>query len=318
MPFALFAYGEQHVSSVLAGVLNATTPLTTLVFLIALVPQERATGRRLLGLLLGFLGVICVLGVWDGLAGVTLIGGLACLGATTGYGAGFAYTRRFFSGRGGSAAVLSAVQISCVTLELALVTPLVSGLPTWTGTPAASALVLLGAIGTGYAFLLNLHIVRAAGPTIASTVTYVMPLWSTALGAVLLAEPVGWNTFVGGILVVAGVLVTRARPRPAPNSDHRMRQETQVSLADVRQQIDQLDDQIVVLLARRQQQVKRASADKQDEAAVRAPDRRKLMMERLASRAVEEGVDPDVVARVYAAMIDAFIDVELREHHRGL
>lgn len=212
VPFTLFAYGELHVSSVLAGVLNATTPLTTLVFVLAFVPQERATARRLVGLLLGFLGVLCLLGVWRGLAGTTLVGGLACLGATTGYGAAFAYTRRFFSERGGSAAVLSAVQICCATLELALVTPFANGLPGWPGLPAAAALVLLGAIGTGYAFLLNLNIIRAAGPMVASTVTYLIPLWSTALGALLLAEPVGWNTLVGGILVVAGVVVTRAGP----------------------------------------------------------------------------------------------------------
>jgi drug/metabolite transporter (DMT)-like permease len=214
-PFALFAYGEQHVSSVLAGMVNATTPLTTLVFVLALVPQERATASRLLGLLLGFLGVLFVLGVWHGVAGGTLVGGLACLGATACYGAGFAYTRRFFSGRRDSVVALSTAQIGSATVELALVTPLISGPPTWPGLPAAAALLLLGALGTGYAYILNLHIIRAAGPTIAATVTYVIPLWSTALGALLLDEPVGWNTLIGGILVVAGVLATRARTRPA-------------------------------------------------------------------------------------------------------
>ena len=68
----------------------------------------------------------------------------------------------------------------------------------------------LGVLGTGYAYVLNLGVVRAAGPTVASTVTYVTPIWSTAIGAVLLAEPVGWNTVVGGLLVVVGVVVTRA------------------------------------------------------------------------------------------------------------
>jgi len=210
-PFALFAYGEQHVSSVLAGVFAATTPLMTLFFVLALVPQEQVTVRRLVGLLLGFLGVLCLLAVWRGVAGGTLVGGLACLCATLCYGAGFAYTRRFFSGRRESATVLTAVQIGCATLELMLVTLPFSGLPKWPGLPAAAALVLLGVICTGYGYILNLRIVRAAGPTIASTVTYVVPLWSTAFGALLLAEPVGWNTFLGGILVVAGVLVTRAR-----------------------------------------------------------------------------------------------------------
>jgi drug/metabolite transporter (DMT)-like permease len=219
-PFALFAYGEQHVSSVLAGMVNATTPLTTLVFVLVLVPQERATARRLLGLLLGFLGVLFALGVWHGVVGGTLGGGLACLGATTCYGAGFAYTRRFFSGRRDSVAVLSAVQIGSATVELALVTPVVSGLPTWPGLPAAAAVLLLGVLGTGYAYILNLYIIRAAGSTIASTVTYVIPLWSTALGALLLDEPVDWNTLVGGILVVAGVLATQGVTKVAVTKCH--------------------------------------------------------------------------------------------------
>ena len=82
--------------------------------------------------------------------------------------------------------------------------------PAWPGVPAGAALLALGALGTGIAYVLNLGVLRAAGPTVASTVTYVIPIWSTAIGAVLLAEPVGWNTVVGGVLVVVGVVVTRA------------------------------------------------------------------------------------------------------------
>lgn len=212
-PFALFAYGEQHVSSVLAGALNATTPLLTLVFVLVLIPGERASGQRLIGLTLGFVGVLCILGIWRGLSSGTAAGAVACLAATTCYGAGFAYTRRFFSGRPESAVALSATQISCATVELALAAALTSGAPTWTGWPAAVALLGLGALGTGYAYVLNLRVIRAAGATMASTVTYVIPIWSTALGALLLSEPVGINTVIGAGLVVAGVLTTRLPAR---------------------------------------------------------------------------------------------------------
>jgi isochorismate pyruvate lyase len=87
-----------------------------------------------------------------------------------------------------------------------------------------------------------------------------------------------------------------------------------MSLADVREQIDRLDDQIIALLAERQQQVQRAAQLKADEAAVRAPDRRARMMARLRDRALEEGVDPTVVDAVWTAMVDAFVALELREH----
>jgi drug/metabolite transporter (DMT)-like permease len=213
VPFVLLAYGEQHVDSVLAGLINATTPLMTLLFVPLLVPTEHITRRRITGLAIGFAGVLCVLGIWRGLSGGTVAGTLACLGSTAGYGATFAYMQRFFAGRGGSAAALSAAQLVCASAQLAVVAPTLAGLPTWPGVPTAVALLALGALGTGLAYVLNLGVVRAAGPTVASTVTYVIPVWSTAIGAVLLGEAVGWNTVAGGVLVIAGVLVTRAPDR---------------------------------------------------------------------------------------------------------
>ncbi|MFI6705184.1 DMT family transporter [Nonomuraea sp. NPDC050478] len=215
VPFTFLAYGETLVSSVLAGVWNATTPLTTLVFVILMVPQERPTARRLLGLLVGFAGVLVVLGIWQGVDGAPVAGSLACLAATTCYGAGFAYTRRFYSAREGSAAALSAVQIVCATAQLAVFAPLGGGGPSWPGVPAAAALVVLGAVGTGLAYILNLRVIRSAGSTVAATVTYVTPVWSTSLGVTLLGEPLGWNVVAGGVLVIAGVFLSRT-DRAAP------------------------------------------------------------------------------------------------------
>jgi drug/metabolite transporter (DMT)-like permease len=220
VPFALLAHGETLVSSLTAGVLNATTPLATLIFAMALVPEERPSARRFVGLAIGFGGVLVVLGVWQGLDGSTVTGGLFCLLATACYGAGFAYTRRFFSGRTGSVVALSAVQIGCATAELALVAPFFAGPPTWPGVHAAASLLVLGVVGTGVAYILNLQVIQAAGPTVAATVTYIAPVWSTLIGALFLAEPLGWNTVAGGLLVVGGVLLVKqpTSRRPAPDS----------------------------------------------------------------------------------------------------
>ncbi|MBK1788420.1 DMT family transporter [Prauserella cavernicola] len=212
VPFALIAYGETQVSSVFAGVLNATTPLTTLLFAMALVADERPTLARVGGLVTGFVGVLVLLGAWRGGGGDVLSGALACVAATTCYGAGFAYTRRFFSGGAESAAALSATQIGAATAQLMLVTPFVAGAPTWPGAGPALALVLLGAGATGFAYVLNLNVIRTAGPTVASTVTYVTPLWSTAIGVLLLGEDIGWHTLAGAVLVLAGVFLARSRP----------------------------------------------------------------------------------------------------------
>jgi drug/metabolite transporter (DMT)-like permease len=218
-PFSLLSAGEQRVSSVLAGVLNAATPLTTSLFVLMLIPGERLSRRRLLGLAVGFAGVACVFGLWRGVSGGSGLGALLCLMATVCYGAGFTYTRRCYSGRPGSVVTLAAVQVTAASVQLAVLAPILDGAPTWPGLPSAAALVLLGAIGTGVAYFINLRIIRKAGAAVAATVTYLIPVWSTVLGAVLLAEPVGWNTVLGGLLVVAGITLTtheRARSRPTP------------------------------------------------------------------------------------------------------
>lgn len=94
-PFSLFAYGEQHVSSVLAGIWNATTPLMTVPVAILVLPDEKPTQERSLGLAVGFVGVLVVLGVWAGLGRQDVIGNLMCLGAAASYGLGFPYTAAF-------------------------------------------------------------------------------------------------------------------------------------------------------------------------------------------------------------------------------
>lgn len=88
VPFTLFAYGEQHVSSVLAAIWNATTPLCTLLFTLLLLREERPTRAAVVGLGLGFVGVLVVLGAWRPMSGGALAGSAACFGAAASYGIG--------------------------------------------------------------------------------------------------------------------------------------------------------------------------------------------------------------------------------------
>jgi drug/metabolite transporter (DMT)-like permease len=97
-PFVLFAYGEHSVTSIVGGLWNATVPLTTLVAVLAFLPEERPDRRRLAGLALGFGGVILLLGPWRGLGGDALLGHLACFVAAGCYGLGATYTRRHLAG----------------------------------------------------------------------------------------------------------------------------------------------------------------------------------------------------------------------------
>ncbi|MHB8294001.1 MAG: DMT family transporter [Acidimicrobiales bacterium] len=197
-PFTLFAYGEQHVSSVLAGIWNATTPLTTMPVAMLLLPAEQPTRDRVAGLLVGFAGAVVVLGAWSGLGGRGLSGNLLCLAGAACYGAGFPYTRRYLSNTGRSPISLATGQLLCGTAVLAIVTPLFTTAPATLPIRVIASIVALGALGTGIAYVLNYSIIRDAGATVASTVTYLIPVFSTLAGVVVLGERLSWNEPVGG------------------------------------------------------------------------------------------------------------------------
>jgi drug/metabolite transporter (DMT)-like permease len=211
LPFTLFGFGEQRVSSVLAGIWNATTPLVTLVVAFAVLPAERPTRQRLLGLVLGFLGVLVVLGVWRGVGGAELTGQLMCFGAATCYGFGLPYLRRFVSGRPESGLSISAAQLLMATVQLAVVAPLFAGAPpapTALGAPVVLSILALGALGTGIAFVLAYRVVRVAGTTTSASVTYVIPIFATVAGVLALHERLHWYEPVGALIVLIGIATT--------------------------------------------------------------------------------------------------------------
>jgi drug/metabolite transporter (DMT)-like permease len=214
-PFTLFAFGEQHVSSVIAGLWNGTTPLMTLLAVLVLLPEERPDRRRLAGLAGGFAGLVVLLGPWQGLGGDELLGHLACALGACCYGIGLTYTRRFVSARPESGLSLAAAQLICATAMLAVVAPL-SGTPSLRldGGQLAGALVL-GVLGSGLAYVLTHAIVRQAGATTFSLVTYVIPIFSTVLGVVILSEAVSWNQPAGAALVL-GSMWAASRRLPWP------------------------------------------------------------------------------------------------------
>lgn len=213
LPFALFAWGEERVTSSLASVLNATTPLFTAVLAaVALLPGERLNARRSVGLLLGLAGVVVIVQPWKS-GGGEVWGELACLGAAACYGVSFVYTSRTITGRipGMTAAI---GQITAGAVMSAVVAAIATGLsdaPTHVDLKIAAAVVTLGAVGTGVAYLLFFRLIEVGGPTAASTVTFAMPFVGVLLGVLVLDERVGWNVAIGGAIVIAGIVTVRRR-----------------------------------------------------------------------------------------------------------
>lgn len=212
-PFALFAWGEERVTSSMASVLNATTPLWTAgLAAAAMLPGERLSARRVVGLLLGLAGVVVIVEPW-GSGGGQVLGELACVGAAACYGVGFVYTSRHITGKIPSmtAAVGQITAGAAIATVIAIATTLGTDATTHVDVEIAASVLTLGAVGTGIAYLLFFHLVETSGPTAASTVTFAMPVVGVLLGVVVLDERVGWNVAIGGAIVIAGIVAVRRR-----------------------------------------------------------------------------------------------------------
>lgn len=212
LPYLLFSLAEQSVSSSTAGVINATTPLWTGVLALAVRHQRSVTRWQAAGLVIGFAGGVLIFAPWRTASELLSAGGLECLAASVSYAVSYIFMDRFLARRGISAIVLSACQLAVAAAMLAVALA-VSGAraPHWTAEGTA-ALAVLGIIGTGFAYVLNYQIIASDGATVASTVTYLLPVVAIVLGVLVLHESVTALTLAGIALVLAGVALTR---RPA-------------------------------------------------------------------------------------------------------
>ncbi|MFD0313598.1 DMT family transporter [Streptomyces flavalbus] len=213
LPFSLFAYAELTIPSTLAGICNATSPLWGMALSLVALSEDRPTRLRVAGLGLGFLGVLTVLGAWQGFEGLDGPGTAMALLASLSYPIGWIYVRRTLAGSAHSHLSLTGAQLLLATAQLALVTPLFTDLPTRFPVLPLLAVAALGALGTGIAMLVQYGLVAEVGPTTAQTVTYFVPVIATAAGIALLGEPLAWSTPVGAVIVLAGAALTQLRPR---------------------------------------------------------------------------------------------------------
>jgi drug/metabolite transporter (DMT)-like permease len=216
LPFTLFALSETRISSALAGIGNATTPIVAVLATIAILPGERVTGSRLVAVLVGFLGVVTIMQPWTSVDRPDLVGFSMALVGGASYGIGWTYNRRFLSGvdLGGlsqPAATLLTALVLMVPVMLGWAAFQPEGLAaiwsydtpdsgTWFWLPLACVLVL-GLVGTGFAYMLQFDVVRGAGPVIGSTITYLIPVVSVLLGVFVLGESLGAWQLVGFAIV---------------------------------------------------------------------------------------------------------------------
>ena len=218
IPGVLFAFAQQYITSVLAGIINATTPLMTLIFILLLFREERLKPEQIAGLLIGALGVMVVVGVWKELGENQLIGVIALLLAVSCYGASYPYSTRNVVPLGLRPEALATGQLVMATITLL---PLFIFNGVLGNTPrleSAIAMLLLGVFGSGFAYIWNFYITAAAGSAIASTVTYLTPVVAVVIGWFYLSEEVYWHEIIGAVIVIIGALISQGRLNRLINS----------------------------------------------------------------------------------------------------
>lgn len=205
IPFALFAWAEMTISSVAAGLINSTMSLWTGLLSFLILPSEKINQKKAIGLVIGFFGIMVLLGVWDAQFRGSWQAYLACTVSTLGYAISALWTRRYLSPMKLDPIAAVSTQLLFATASIGLVSAFVSSTPTHWPIEGLLSIFTLGAFGTGFALVLNYMIIQRAGALTASTVTYSMPIVSTIAGLVILHEAVHWYEPLGAVIILLGI-----------------------------------------------------------------------------------------------------------------
>lgn len=219
-PYLLFALGLREVDSAAGGMLNATTPVWTVLVAFAAGQAGTLSRVQVTGVLVGLLGTVLIFTPWDLGTQFVTWGALACLCAAFSYGVSYVYIAKFLVGRAAGPLTLSAAQLIAASLLSCLLVIPADGFaaPHWRADALVS-IAILGVLSTGVAYLIHYRIISDDGPVAASAVIYLLPVVAVALGALFLAERPAPTALGGVAVVLLGVLLTRwhrgrSRPRP--------------------------------------------------------------------------------------------------------
>ena len=198
VPYWLIAFAETRIDSGLAAVIQAAAPILTVVLATRIDPSQRVRGLRLVGVAVGFVGVALLVGVQEG---SQLVGALAVLGTATCYAVSVLYAGR-------TVRSFPPLEVAIGQLGVGMLLALPFGLAQLPSeappAKAVAAIVALGALSTGVAYLLYFTLIARAGASRAILVTYLVPAFALVYGTVLLDEPVTVSALVGLVLILGG------------------------------------------------------------------------------------------------------------------
>lgn len=212
LPFFLITTAERSVDSALAAILNGAVPLFVIVIASLFLHDEPITVNRLAGMLVGYGGVLVLVSRSLGVAGgaSSVMGELALLGSTLSYAIGAVYARRNVRGLRPMIPALFQVAFAFVIVSVMALLFEDPFSVSWT-LPAVGAVVWLGILGSGFAYLVNFHLLARLGATRASLVAYLLPIVGIISGVLVFQETVDARVLVGTGLVFAGVALVNSR-----------------------------------------------------------------------------------------------------------
>lgn len=210
IPFTLIAWGQTHIESSLAGILNATTPIFSVVLAHFLTKEEKLTKNRIIGVLIGWIGVALLIGV-DSMqsSAIEIIGQLAMLGAAFLYAFAAIFGRRF---KDINALVVATGMLCCSSIIMLPVTLAID--QPWNLSPglmSMASLLGLAAISTSLAYIIYFKVLAASGPTNILLVTFLIPISAILLGTLVLGDHIGWNAFAGMGIIFLGLIAIDGR-----------------------------------------------------------------------------------------------------------
>jgi drug/metabolite transporter (DMT)-like permease len=217
LPFSLITWAERTTDSSLAAILNSTVPLFVILIAAAALTDERITAPRVAGLLIGFVGVAILVGLDPGVvAGTNVLAAVALIGSSISYASAAVYARRFVRGlRPMIPAVFQVGFALLISVVLTLLFERPLAIPA--RLDAILAVVWLGLLGSGAAYLVFFRLIGRWGATRTALVAYLLPIFGIVLGAAVLQERVDARTILGTALVIGGIALVNLRDRWLPS-----------------------------------------------------------------------------------------------------
>jgi drug/metabolite transporter (DMT)-like permease len=212
IPFFLISWGEQTIDSAIASILDATVPLFTIVLAHYLLRDDKMTLPKIVGLLIGFAGIVVLMSKDVGASTGSLLGQLAVIVASAFYAGSAVYVRKttedtpgILRSAGPLVSATATMWLGASLFESPIKIPQLG--ITWI------ALLFLGVLGSGLAFVLCYYLIHEIGPTRTSMVTYIFPLGGVILGVAFLHEQLTWQLVIGAVLIIASLGVANWEPK---------------------------------------------------------------------------------------------------------